>query len=344
MLPPGVVGPGSMLTRRGGRELVGIAGRSHCQCGRLQAYHHSPSQRDVGYNGVMQAVTVIGAAPMVDRLRSACGQRVAAQRQKGAEHMRILLMSLARRQRPRLVKVFLAGLGNLLLVLLTAGVCLACPICFPPDKLAVRGPGISSAPEITDSNLLQSFSPVTFLGFEDRASIATPAHPGTGYELIRYFKTGDAGLPASFWTRGFDHFHFYPAADGGPAIYYDGPIGDSMGMANATMIGRWFRPLPQDDVALRHVIQVATGVPEVADREGAPTASQSGPAQGGTPVFGPGPMLLPGLLCVLAIALLAAGTIRRRRRAQSPATSLGLTTSQIGVAVHEPEDVEALPY
>jgi hypothetical protein len=262
--------------------------------------------------------------------------------------MRIQPAPLARHHRSRLAKLCLAALGALLLGLLTAGVSLAgCPVCNPPDKVTVRSPGAVDPAAITDTVLLKAFNPLTFLDFEDRTPIATPAHSGTGYELIRYFKPETSGSSPRFWTQGFDRFYFDPNAGDGPAVYYDGPIGDSMGMANAAKVGHWFRPLPREDAALRQLIQAATGSPVAADQgvslapQNPATLPSSRPAQG-TPAPPLAWVLLLGLPGLLAIALLAVGAIRKQRRVQSPAAGLGLTTSHLDEAAHEPEEVDAL--
>jgi hypothetical protein len=248
--------------------------------------------------------------------------------------MYIQLAPHARQHRPHLVTLCIATLGALLLVLFTTGVSLAgCPVCNPPDKVTVRSPGVAAPAVITDSGLLQAFNPVNFLDFEERAQIAAPAHPGVGYELIRYYKGEGSGLPASFWTpfwtQGFDRFHFYSNASGGPALYYDGPIGDSKGMTSAAKAGHWFRPLPQEYSALQQVIRAVAdqGVPPAPQDQVATTPS-TWPASGTSAP----PLALAFLIGVLSfalIALLATGTIRRRRRVQPPATALDLPASPI---------------
>ncbi len=133
------------------------------------------------------------------------------------------LLSLRRSQLLRALVALVALLGASLLMLANAPRALACPVCVGPDKITLSGDGITGTAMVTDPGLLAWFSASQFMGFEQRAAIATPSHTGLGVELTRYYN--NSGVPPSFWTQGFDHMRYYPGASGQPGyIYYEGPV------------------------------------------------------------------------------------------------------------------------
>src|SRR6185437_12949355 len=124
-----------------------------------------------------------------------------------------------------LLVALIAMLGASLLTLANVPRALACPVCISPDKITLSGDGVTGSVSVTDPGLLAWFSPALFMGFEQRAPIAPPVHTGQGVELTRYYN--NSGVPASFWTQGFDHMRYYPGASGQPGyIYYEGPVSD----------------------------------------------------------------------------------------------------------------------
>ncbi|MGH2481871.1 MAG: hypothetical protein ACRDHW_19640, partial [Ktedonobacteraceae bacterium] len=142
------------------------------------------------------------------------------------------------------VAALFAVLGASLLTLANAPRALACPVCISPNKITLSGDGITCTASVTDPGLLAWFSPALFMGFEQRAPIEPPIHTGVGVELTRYYQ--NTGVPASFWTQGFDHMRYYPGASGQPGyIYYEGPVSDEartygQGLEMWSHIGKWY--------------------------------------------------------------------------------------------------------
>ncbi|HEX5440302.1 MAG TPA: hypothetical protein VFW76_05420, partial [Ktedonobacterales bacterium] len=170
--------------------------------------------------------------------------------------------------------------GGSLLMVVNAPRALACPVCVSPDKVTLTGDGISGVMTIIDPTRLTLFGAATFMGFEQSAPVAEPAHTGKGYELTRYFK--NSGVPASFWTLGFDHMRYYPGASGQPGyVYYEGFVSDeasryaqNLGMPQS---GRWYQLTASEDEAIQQVL-VAHSNPATSISVSSPPTSTQPPA------------------------------------------------------------------
>lgn len=184
--------------------------------------------------------------------------------------MRLRFFSPSYSRGPRashlLLVALVALLGASLLTLANAPRALACPVCISPDKITLSGDGITGTASVTDPVLLTSFSPAQFMGFEQRSPIDPPIHTGPGIELTRYYK--NTGVPASFWTQGFDHMRYYPGASGQPGyIYYEGPVSDearayAQGMDFWQRDGKWFALTSAEQDEMNQLLAAANGTPQ----------------------------------------------------------------------------------
>ena len=162
--------------------------------------------------------------------------------------MRLRSLSSSHPRGPQVSHLLLAALialvGASLLSLANVPRALACPVCISPDKITLTGDGVTGTASVTDPGVLAWFSTAQFMGFEQRAPIEPPVHTGPGVELTRYYN--NSGVPASFWTQGFDHMRYYPGASGQPGfIYYEGPVSDEARTFGEQMNlwqrdGKWF--------------------------------------------------------------------------------------------------------
>jgi len=195
---------------------------------------------------------------------------------------------------------------GVLALLLTASPALACPVCGPPDKVTISGPGVDTV-ALTDQ--IGVFGMDTFFSPWSRESAPAPK-VGAGYLITRYYKAG-GDLPAEYWTSGFDRLHYYPNPDGGHgSIYYDGPNGaDQMQMAAALeldkRVGKWFVATAQEDLAMQGLfnrlgLTPPAGAPAAAVAQLPKTGDDSASAS---------------WLAVLAGGLLLAGALLLRRQA-----------------------------
>ncbi|HEY7340513.1 MAG TPA: hypothetical protein VH591_06515 [Ktedonobacterales bacterium] len=218
--------------------------------------------------------------------------------------MRMLSLSQSRGPRAShlLLVALIALLGASLLTLAHVPRALACPVCISPDKITLSGDGINGTASVTDVMLLTSFSTAQFMGFEQRAPIDPPVHTGSGVELTRYFN--NSGVPASFWTQGFDHMRYYPGASGQPGyIYYEGPVSDEArtfaeGMNFWQRDGLWFALTSAEQDEMNQLL-AANGNPQ--NSSAAPPFTSPG-AKASNP-----PAILSALASVpLAVAILLA--------------------------------------
>ncbi len=170
-----------------------------------------------------------------------------------------------------LIVALIALLGASMLTLANVPRALACPVCISPDKITLSGDGVSGTASVTDPGLLAWFSPALFMGFEQRTPIETPIHtgrgiPGQGIELTRYYN--NTGVPASFWTQGFDHMRYYPGASGQPGfIYYEGPVSDEARTFGEQMnlwqrTGKWYALTSAEQGEMGQVLAAAHGAPQ----------------------------------------------------------------------------------
>ena len=177
----------------------------------------------------------------------------------------------------------------------------ACPVCGPPDKVTLSGPGLNPI-ALTDAT--SAFGMDTFFGTPAREAIPAP-QVGAGYLITRYYK-GDGSLPESYWTTGLDRLHYYPNPTAGHGyIYYDGPIGaDPMEVATALglnkLVGKWFVATPQEDAAVQGLFTKFGLTPVTAARSGAgaplPKTGDDAPRTGWLVVLASGLLLSGGLL------------------------------------------------
>lgn len=165
-----------------------------------------------------------------------------------------------------LLVVLLALIGASSLALVNVPRALACPVCISPDKITLSGDGVIGAATVTDSGVLAWFSASQFMGFEQRSPIERPVHTGLGIELTRYYK--NSGVPASFWTQGFDHMRYYPGASGQPGyIYYEGPVSEEasaygQGLSFWQRTGKWYALTSAEQDEMRQLLAAANGNPQ----------------------------------------------------------------------------------
>ncbi len=224
----------------------------------------------------------------------------------------------------------IALLGASLLTLANVPRALACPVCISPDKITLSGDGITGTVSVTDPVLLTSFSPAQFMGFEQRSPIKPPVHTGLGIELTRYYN--NSGVPASFWTQGFDHMRYYPGASGQPGyIYYEGPVSDEArtyadGMNFWQRDGKWFALTSAEQDEMGRLLAAANGNPQNSSAAPPPFASPAEPPVSGLTAIlsalASVPLAVVILLACLVVLAVGAGYrllyIRRHPRVFTP--------------------------
>lgn len=234
-----------------------------------------------------------------------------------------------------LLVALIALLGVSLLTLANVPRALACPVCISPDKITLSGDGITGAVSVTDPVLLTSFSPAQFMGFEQRSPIETAIQtghgiPGQGVELTRYYN--NTGVPASFWTQGFDHMRYYPGASGQPGyIYYEGPVSDEArtfaeGMNFWQRDGKWFALTSAEQDEMNQLLAAAHANPQSSSAVPPPFTSSAEPPISGLPAIlnalASVPLAVAILLACLVLLGVGAGYrllyIRRHPRVFSP--------------------------
>lgn len=181
-----------------------------------------------------------------------------------------------------------AVLGATLLTLVNVPRALACPVCVSPDKVTLAGDGIAGTASVTDPVMLAWFSTAQFMGFEQRAPIAKPAYTGTGVEMTRYYK--NSGVPASYWSVGFDHMRYYPGAPGKPGdILYESavdaannPFAQALNLDQRT--GKWYALTSGEEQHMRQLLAVAQGRP-LSSSDAPQPATSTGPSIGVQPPF-----------------------------------------------------------
>lgn len=193
---------------------------------------------------------------------------------------------------------------GVLALLLTASPALACPVCGPPDKVTISGPGLDTV-ALTDQ--INVFGVDTFFGSFSRESVPAPK-VSAGYLITRYYKS-HGELPEEYWTSGFDRLHYYPNPDGGRgAIYYDGPNGaDQLQMAGALeldkRVGKWYVATAQEDLIMEGLFNKLSLTPPA----GAPSQAVAQLPNTGDDSTS------AAWLAVLAVGLLLAGALLLRR-------------------------------
>ena len=227
-----------------------------------------------------------------------------------------------------------ALLGASLLTLANVPRALACPVCISPDKISLSGDGISGTASVTDPVLLISFSAERFMGFEQRSPIETAIQtgrgiPGQGVELTRYYN--NSGVPASFWTQGFDQMRYYPGVSGQPGyIFYEGPVSDEARTFGEQMnlwqrTGQWFALTSAEQVELNQLLAAAHSAPQSSSAAPPPLTSPGAKATDPPGILSALASLPLAVVILLAsLALLGAGVgyrllyTRRHPRAFSP--------------------------
>lgn len=216
-----------------------------------------------------------------------------------------------------------ALLGATLLTLVNVPRALACPVCVSPDKITLSGAGIAGTAVVTDPVVLAWFTTAQFMGFEQRAPIGNPVHPGTGVEMTRYYK--NSGVPASYWSLGFDHMRYYPGAPGKPGyIFYEGavdaannPFAQALNLDQRT--GKWYALTSDEDEHMRQLLAVAQGRP-LARSDAPQPATSTAPSIGVQAPFsiqalrsGRLPVTILGALMLALVATVAYRVLRLRR-------------------------------
>ncbi len=79
------------------------------------------------------------------------------------------------------------------------------------DYIVIKGPGITGDINASSPVLIQDY--FAFADFS-KGSVAPPADPGEGYQVVRMYAEGSKGVP-------FDQLHYYPYTG---YVYYDGII------------------------------------------------------------------------------------------------------------------------
>jgi hypothetical protein len=200
-----------------------------------------------------------------------------------------------------------------------------CPVCLPPDKVTIQGPGMTATLEITDGAVLAALGVTTIPGLDTPTKAAQPVG-GAGYEITRFYNLGTAGW-ASYWTDGFDHFRYFPGTSGrAGVILYEGPTpGDTEHMASAVgveaLTGKWLAATPEQDAALQALVASATGLggrqQVVSSARQQVSSADPAPATSPSSTSGPAWPLTAWLAILGAVSLaLLSGTLgwRLRRR------------------------------
>lgn len=228
-----------------------------------------------------------------------------------------------------LLAALIALLGASLLTLANVPRALACPVCISPDKITLTGDGVTGTASVTDPGVLAWFSTAQFMGFEQRAPIEPPVHTGPGVELTRYYN--NTGVPASFWTQGFDQMRYYPGVSGQPGyIFYEGPVSDEARTFGEQMnlwqrTGQWFALTSAEQVELNHLLAAAHSAPQSSSAAPPPLTSPGAKATDPPGILSALASLPLAVVILLAsLALLGAGVgyrllyTRRHPRAFSP--------------------------
>ncbi|HEX5441714.1 MAG TPA: hypothetical protein VFW76_12570 [Ktedonobacterales bacterium] len=237
--------------------------------------------------------------------------------------------SLTLRRYHLLLAALVALLGASLLTLANAPRALACPVCISPDKITLSGDGVTGTASVTDPGVLAWFSTAQFMGFEQRSPIEAPVHTGPGVELTRFYN--NSGVPASFWTQGFDRMRYYPGVSGQPGfIYYEGPVSDEARTFAQDVnlwqrTGKWYALTSAEQDKMGQLLAAAHGAPQnssaASPQSTSPGAKASAPP-GILSALASVPLAVATLLACLALLGVGAGYrllyIRRHPRTFSP--------------------------
>ena len=229
------------------------------------------------------------------------------------------------RYAPRLRPTSLAiSLGAaVLLAAFATTTALACPVCMPPARATVAGPGLSGTISIGDTTALAGIAVTTLPGFDARVPIAEPAKPanlGQGYEVARYYQPigGQTAAPNPA-PLAYDHFLYFPASPGSPAVYlYEGPVAQNSQVmiqipSLDAMAGKWYAA-NQTEIAALQALLAATRAPHrvVAATPALPTRAQS--PRRTTPAWWQQTNWLLVALIMAGFALLAGALVVLRRQ------------------------------
>jgi hypothetical protein len=228
-----------------------------------------------------------------------------------------------------LLAALIALLGASLLTLANVPRALACPVCISPDKITLSGDGVTGTASVTDPGVLASFSTAQFMGFEQRDPIESSDHTGPGVELTRFYN--NTGVPASFWSQGFDHMRYYPGMSGQPGfIYYEGPVSDEARTFGEQMnfwqrTGKWFVLTSVEQDEMGQLLAAAHSNPQ-SSRAAPPSFTSPGTKASNPPAIlsalASAPLAVVILLAGLALLGVGAGYrllySRRHPRAFSP--------------------------
>jgi hypothetical protein len=113
----------------------------------------------------------------------------------------------------------------------------------PPEKVSIIGPGIESEIEVTDPDVLMTFS---FYGFNNMARrTSSPKVYGEGYAITRYIKSGDD-------LRPWDRVTYYPNLSGESGlVFFDGLL--QLGMSTEGQ-GYWYRATEMGDKVMGEIL------------------------------------------------------------------------------------------
>jgi hypothetical protein len=118
------------------------------------------------------------------------------------------------------------------------------------DFIAIAGPNIKEAVRVTDTALTEDF--FTFANFyEDKTK--TPADPGQGYEILRYYIDGQREII-------FDRLHYYP--DTG-FVFYDG-----IENGESEYDGEWYAANPEIKAVFELALSIPTGSIAPVEKKG----------------------------------------------------------------------------
>jgi hypothetical protein len=121
-----------------------------------------------------------------------------------------------------------------------------------PDKVIIRGPGLSDELEITDSQTLEAFAMGMLLDYEK--PIEEPQGLELGYKVTRYYRVGPNHL------KDIDRFVYYPQANGRRSyIFYEGIIDKKFIYGGSPYDGKWFLATEEGDRAMLKIL-AANGI------------------------------------------------------------------------------------
>lgn len=160
--------------------------------------------------------------------------------------------------------------------------------------IAIAGPNLKEPIRSTDPALTTDF--FAFADFY-RNKAESPADPGVGYEITRYYL--DSGRESAF-----DRLHYYP--DTG-YVYFDGIVNGS-----SEYDGKWYTAKPEVREAFMNALPAAAANPKPAEKSAGIQPGASG-AQSQPNPLNRQTFLLGTIIVAAGLAAVIALVFRRRR-------------------------------